>query len=192
MTRLNYCPECGDALELNFIENEPRGPGFCRRCGVLRRDNPMVVVTCFVAFGKRLLFVQRNLEPRRGRWAIPGGFLERGEGLAEGAARELYEEAGVLLRPEQLQIYMTGSITFLNQVYVGFRATVDTDYCRPGRESMACRYFSRDECPWDQLAYPQVNDAKRIAFDELETGTFDVWHGEMTEDHYVLRAVSCR
>tara|TARA_R110001599_G_scaffold353885_1_gene602463 strand:- start:35228 stop:35347 length:120 start_codon:yes stop_codon:yes gene_type:complete len=39
--------------------------------------------------------VQRNLEPKRGLWAIPGGYLESGETLAEGAARELREEAGV-------------------------------------------------------------------------------------------------
>ena len=88
----------------------------------------MVVVTCFVACGKRLLWVQRDLEPKRGDWAIPGGYLESGETLAEGAARELHEEAGILLPPEQLQLYMTGTITFINQVYVAFRATVDTDF----------------------------------------------------------------
>ena len=59
----------------------------------------MVVVTAFVACGDKLLWVKRALEPQRGLWAIPGGFLEAGETLAQGAARELREEAGVVLPP---------------------------------------------------------------------------------------------
>ena len=82
-------------------------------------------MTTFVALGKSLLWAQRGLEPQRGKWGIPGGFLELGETLAEGAARELHEETGIVVPPEQLQLYMTGSITFINQVYVGFRATVN-------------------------------------------------------------------
>lgn len=190
MTKFSYCPECGDTLEPHVVGGETRRHWFCRRCGVARHNHPLVVVTCFIACDDRLLFVQRDLEPRRGMWAIPGGYLESGETLAEGASRELHEEAGVLVPPQQLQLYMTGSITFINQVYVGFRATVDTDYCHPGRESLACRYFTRAECPWDKVAYPEVNNAKEQAYDDLESGLFDVWQGEMTESLYTLRAVS--
>jgi ADP-ribose pyrophosphatase YjhB (NUDIX family) len=173
-----------------MVAGEPRNHWFCQRCGVAHHDHPLVVVTCFVGCDKRLLWVQRNLQPRRGLWAIPGGYLERGETLAEGAARELHEEAGVLLPAEQLQLYMTGSITFINQVYVAFRATVDTDYCAPGPESQACAYLSRAECPWDQVAYPQVNDSIERAYADLDSGRFDIWQAEMTENRYDLRPVS--
>jgi len=149
----------------------------------------MVVVTCFVACGDRLLWVQRNLEPKRGLWAIPGGFLESGETLAQGAARELYEEAGVLLPPERLQLYMTGTITFINQVYVAFRATADTVDCHPGVESQACGFFSRADCPWTRVAYPEVNDSIVRAYDDLDSGRFGVWEAEMSESRYELRAV---
>jgi ADP-ribose pyrophosphatase YjhB (NUDIX family) len=149
----------------------------------------MVVVTCFVACGERLLWVQRDLEPKRGFWAIPGGYLESGETLAEGAARELHEEAGVLLPPEQLQLYMTGTITFINQVYVAFRATVEREDVNPGVESIAAGFFSRQDCPWDQVAYPEVNDSINQAYDDLESGSFGVWQAQMTTGGYVLRAV---
>jgi 8-oxo-dGTP pyrophosphatase MutT (NUDIX family) len=151
---------------------------------------PRIVVTTFIAHGNRLLWVQRGLQPERGKWAIPGGFLEVGETLAEGAARELREEAGIVVPPDQLQLYMTGSITFINQVYMGFRATVDTDVCSPGVESMACGFYTRQECPWDEVAYPQVNDSIRQAYDDLDSGSFDVWQAEMTESHYKLLPVS--
>ncbi len=73
--------------------------------------------------------------------------MERGETLAEAAARELHEESGVLLPADQLQLYMTGTITFINQVYIAFRARVDTDYCLAGPESLDCGFLFEGGVP---------------------------------------------
>mgnify|MGYP001815172973 CR=1 FL=1 len=187
---MNFCPECAGPLMPHVVGGELRGHSYCARCQAPRYDYPMIVVTSFVACGDKLLWVQRNLQPQRGKWAIPGGFLENGETLAQGAARELREEAGVMLAPEQLQLYMTGTITFINQIYVAFRATVVEPVCDPGMESMACAYFARDECPWDEVAYPQVNDSILQAYDDLDRGLFDIWQAEMTESRYELKPVA--
>jgi ADP-ribose pyrophosphatase YjhB (NUDIX family) len=187
---MNFCPDCGGPLLRHVIAGEQRNHWICQRCQALHYDSPRVVVTAFVACGDRLLWVQRAQPPQLGKWAIPGGFLECGETLAEGAARELYEEAGVILPPGNMQLYMTGSITFINQMYAGFRATVATDSCQPGIESLDCRFFARDECPWDEVAYPQVNDSIRQAYDDLASGSFDVWQAQMTEGRYELLPVS--
>jgi 8-oxo-dGTP diphosphatase len=187
---MTFCPDCGGPLQRHIVRGEPRNHWFCPRCRVEHHDFPRVVVTAFVSCGDRLLWVQRAQPPQRGKWAIPGGFLEQGETLAEGAARELQEEAGIVLPPERLQLYMTGSITFINQVYMGFRAVVESDQCAPGVESLACRFFTRAECPWEQLAYPQVNDSIRQAYDDLDSGDFAVWQAQMTQSHYELRPVS--
>ena len=185
-----FCPHCGAPLSRHVVGGEARNHWICTACQTLHYDYPMIVVTCFVANDERLLWVQRGIEPRRGSWAIPGGFMEQGECLAEAAARELHEEAGILLPPEQLQLYMTGTITFINQVYVAFRARVDTDYCRPGRESMDCGFFSRADCPWESVAYPEVNDSIEQAYADLQSGRFDVWQAEMTEGRYDFWSVS--
>ena len=190
MPELRFCAECGGPLSPRLIAGEPRNHLYCSRCEIPCHDSPMVVVTSFVAWQDKLLWVQRGLEPQRGKWAIPGGFMENGETLAEGAARELHEEAGVLLPPDQLQLYMTGTITFINQIYMGFRARVDSPDCDPGVESMACGFFARDECPWDDVAYPQVNDSILQAYNDLDSGNFDVWQAEMTENRYELKPVS--
>jgi NADH pyrophosphatase NudC (nudix superfamily) len=190
LPNINFCPECGGPLLPHLVGGEQRNHYFCQRCQAPHYNHPMIVVTAFVAHADRLLWVQRDLQPQRGKWAIPGGFLENGETLAEGAARELHEEAGILLQPGQLQLYMTGTITFINQVYVGFRATVDTVNCDPGVESMDCRFYTRQDCPWDEVAYPQVNDSILQAYDDLQSGTFEVWQAEMTESRYELRPVS--
>lgn len=190
MSGTRYCPECGAVLARHVVGGETRNHWICTACSALHHDFPMIVVTAFVACEERLLWVQRGIEPQLGQWAIPGGFMEQQETLAQGAARELHEEAGVLLPPEQLQLYMTGTITFINQVYVAFRARVDTDFCEPGPESQACGFFSRDECPWLDVAYPQVNDSIEQAYADLESGRFDVWQAEVTEGRYDFWSVS--
>ena len=177
-------------MERHVVGGEVRNHWFCQGCQAPHYDHPMVVVTCFVACDKRLLWVQRDLQPKRGFWAIPGGYLEGGETLAAGAARELHEEAGILLPPEQLQLYMTGTITFINQVYVAFRATVDTQFFLAGEESQDCGFFAREDCPWDQVAYPEVNETIVQAYDDLDSGSYDVWQAEMTESRYDFRSVS--
>jgi 8-oxo-dGTP diphosphatase len=73
---------------------------------------------------------------------------------------------------------------------VGFRASVDTEFCLPGEESLACGFFSRQECPWGQVAYPQVNATIEQVYDDLASGEFDVWQAEMTETRYDFLPVS--
>lgn len=69
---------------------------FCSRCGLPLYENP-VPATCVVVLddGKGLLLVKRSVEPKKGWWCLPGGFLELGESPEEGALRELMEETGV-------------------------------------------------------------------------------------------------
>ncbi|MEM9255674.1 MAG: NUDIX domain-containing protein [Pseudomonadota bacterium] len=189
MKDFNFCSECGEPLLPRVVAGEVRRHAYCQRCQSPCYQHAQIVVTVFVACGQRLLWIQRDLEPQRGKWAIPGGFLERGETLAEGAARELREEAGVCLEADKLSLYMTGTITFINQVYVGFRATIDEPVCHPGVESMDCGFFSSSECPWEALAYPQVNNSIRQAYADLEQGRFSIWQAEMTDSNYRLEPV---
>jgi ADP-ribose pyrophosphatase YjhB (NUDIX family) len=162
---------------------------FCDACQQPRYEHPSVMLTCFISCEDKLLWIQRKLEPRSGFWAIPGGFMEAGESLAAGAARELFEETGIELNPADLDFYMTGTITFINQVYVAFRACVEQASCEAGAEALAAAFFSREECPWDEVAYPEVNDAIRRAYDDLEQGSFGIYQAQMTQEMYRLDPV---
>jgi len=190
LSQPRFCHECGQPTEPFVRGDEQRNHRFCAHCGEPRYQHPMIVVTSFVAWEDRLLWVQRDIEPKRGMWAIPGGYLERGETLAQGAARELREEAGIALPPEQLNLYMIGTLTFINQIYIAFRAAVDCGYYQAGPESQACGFFSRQECPWDQVAYPEVNVTVEQAYDDLAQGKFGVWHTEMTSERLDFLPVS--
>ena len=134
--QLNFCSQCGRPTHRESVEGLKRTRISCPHCHLEFHRHPEVLVTCFVSCGQRLLWLRRNLEPKRGLWAIPGGFREPGETLAEAAAREVLEETGVHLDPAQLCFYMTGTITFIHQVYIAFRGRVDNTACAPGSEEI--------------------------------------------------------
>ncbi len=176
---LNFCSECGVALD-----DAEAVPGHRRRCrnGHLNTPaGPKILVACFINCGPRLLWMRRANQPRAGFWAIPAGFMESGETLREAAARELREETCVDIDPERLTPYMIGSISYISEVYVSFRATVDSTDCGCGMESTEVGFFSRDELDWDNVAYPSANEAVLQAYSEAEQNRFGIYHGIFTE-----------
>lgn len=176
-------------MDIREVAGERRNHWICRRCDLIDYDSPKIVVKCFVFHGKRLLWAQRGIEPCYGLWAIPGGFLEAGESLVEGAAREVYEETGIRLAVDQLKFYMTGAVSFINQLHIAFRTSVDSDFCQPGVESLECGFFTREACPWDAMAYPEVEAAMVQAYDDVERGTFATWQAELGPAGYERRPI---
>ena len=72
----------------------------------------------------RILICKRAIEPRRGYWTIPAGFMENGETLQQAAARESQEEA--LADVEIGSLLSIVHVTHAHQVHVFFRATLQT------------------------------------------------------------------
>jgi 8-oxo-dGTP diphosphatase len=72
-----------------------RGGGPLGKEGRRYPDRPIVGVLAVVMRGDRVLVVRRANPPMPGRWGFPGGVLELGETVAQGAMRELFEETGI-------------------------------------------------------------------------------------------------
>jgi len=70
-----------------------------RRAARRYPERPIVAVLAVVLRGERALIVQRAQQPNAGRWGFPGGVLELGETVGEGAMRELTEETGIVAEP---------------------------------------------------------------------------------------------
>jgi ADP-ribose pyrophosphatase YjhB (NUDIX family) len=136
-------------------EGDDRERAVCDTCGFVDYQNPRVIVGSVVAVGEAVLLCRRAIEPRRGFWTLPAGFLELNETIEEGAAREAWEEARARIAIEG--ILGVFSISRIGQVQVIFRAEFDGPVTySAGPESEDVRLFTFDTIPWDGIAFPSV------------------------------------
>jgi ADP-ribose pyrophosphatase YjhB (NUDIX family) len=117
---------------------------------------------------------RRAIEPRRGFWTIPAGYMEERETPAEGAMREAWEEAKAKIEIQRLlAVY---SVARISQVQLIFRANLASPDFAPGIESLETKLFAWEEIPWDALAFPSVHWAlkhHREAGGRDESAPFD-------------------
>lgn len=133
-------------------------------CPHVHYQNPLVVVGCIVERDDEVLLCRRAIEPARGRWTIPAGFLELGETMAAGAMRETWEEAGA--KVEILAPHSHLELTHIGQLHVTFRARLLDDAIAPGEESLECAFFRAEQVPWSELAFPAGIFTLRLLFED--------------------------
>lgn len=130
----------------------------CPECGFIEYENPKVVVGSVVTKDGRVLLCRRAIDPRKGFWTLPAGYMELQETAEAGARREAQEEAGCAIAIDGvLAIY---SIPRLSQVQIIFRARLASEFAA-GPESLEVALFGWDEVPWSDLAFPSVHWALR-------------------------------
>ncbi|MBI5164269.1 MAG: NUDIX hydrolase [Magnetospirillum sp.] len=135
-------------------EGDDRERLVCGACGYVVYDNPKVIVGAICGFGERTLLCRRGIEPQRGFWTMPVGYMELHETTEQGAQREVWEEAGARVEIDGLlAVY---SIPEISQVHMIYRAHMLTPDFAAGPESLEVGLFAWDEIPWDDLAYPNV------------------------------------
>jgi ADP-ribose pyrophosphatase YjhB (NUDIX family) len=126
----------------------------CRQCGHVLYENPKIIVGAICGFGGRYLLCRRAIEPRRGFWTMPAGYMELEETAEQGALREVWEEARARVEIDALlAIY---SMPSLGQVHMIYRAVMTSAECAAGPESEEVALFRWEDIPWNDLAYPNV------------------------------------
>ncbi len=138
-------------------DDRPRA--VCADCGFIAYVNPKIVVGSVVVDADRVLLCRRAIEPRRGFWTLPAGFLEEGETAEAGAAREAREEACAEIAIEGLlAVY---SVARISQVQLMFRARMAAPGIAAGPESLDVAWVGWDDIPWSDLAFATVAWALR-------------------------------
>ncbi|MFP6731120.1 MAG: NUDIX hydrolase [Alphaproteobacteria bacterium] len=127
----------------------------CETCGFIHYKNPVVVVGSVCVWQDKFLLCRRAIEPRRGYWTIPAGYLELEESTAEGAAREALEEACARIEIDALlAVY---DIPRISQVQIFYAAHLASPDVAPGVESLETKLLDWADIPWDDLAFPSVH-----------------------------------
>jgi ADP-ribose pyrophosphatase YjhB (NUDIX family) len=153
-----FCPACGEPVTARRLEPDHRPRLVCPNGHVTWRNPRMVVGTLPVA-GGRVHLARRDIEPARGRWSYPGGFLELGESAQEGARRETEEETQLLV--EVGRLVGAYSRPHAGVVTLIYEASVVGGEPLPGAETSEVRIFGPDEIPWDDLAFSTTASALR-------------------------------
>lgn len=169
---MKYCADCGTPVEFRIPEGDDRARYACPACGRIHYQNPKLVVGCLAEADDGILLCRRAIEPRRGFWTLPAGFMENGESVEEAAARETAEEANA--RVEILSLFSVVSLPHISQVYMLFRGRLLGEDFSPGHETLEVRLFREQAIPWQELAFPSIAHTLELYFEDRGRGDFEL------------------
>jgi len=165
---MKFCSLCGSPVTSIVPAGDNRNRFVCPSCKHIHYQNPLMVVGCVAHWENKILMCRRAIEPRKGFWTVPAGFMENDETVAEGAARETQEEA--------LATVTTGSLVAMvdvvhaRQVHLFVRGQMDTPDYGAGEESLVTELIEEADMPWHDIAFPSVEFALRKYFEDRAKG----------------------
>ena len=147
MKKLIYCSKCGGENSFGKIDGGTRY--HCASCKTIHYQNPKPTATLILPKKDTILLVRRAFEPEKGSWSLPGGFLELGETLEQGAKRELKEETN--LNGEVVKLL--GTCSHFNSVFgdillIGMTMDINNwEELKTGDDAYDATFFNIKECP---------------------------------------------
>ena len=179
---MKFCSECGSKVSLQTVAGDTRQRFVCDGCAKTHYQNPNVLVAAYVCVGDKVLWIRRGTPPAVGKWAMPGGFMERGETPEAAAARELEEETGITVSADQMVLTSVSSILNMAQTHLVFRCHLDDkpDFCETD-EATECGWVDEDSLPWDELAFPTIEPHVRPIYRWLRNGNYGIRIGFIDE-----------
>lgn len=179
-TRHQFCRMCGTKMELAIPQGEASWRHMCGNCGYIDYFNPKMVVGCIVEHEGKILLCKRAIDPCKGKWTLPAGYMELKESSAEGAARETWEEANCQV--EILAPYSHFDIPIIGQAYILFRAKLAAPFTfSPGVETLETTFFQPDDIPFDQIAFSSISLALQYYVEDMQQGQYRIHHGVVSK-----------
>jgi ADP-ribose pyrophosphatase YjhB (NUDIX family) len=171
---IKHCRVCGATVDYRLPDDgDTKLRAVCSACDTVHYENPLNVVGTLPTWGDdgaQVLLCKRNIEPRKGKWTLPAGFMELDETTREGAARETVEEAGAAF--EMLDLFALMNVARVGQVHLFYRARLLHTNFDPGTETMEAKLFSEADIPWDEIAFRTVRETLVRYFADRRAGAF--------------------
>ena len=156
---VRFCPLCGGALARRPLPPEGKIEPVCTQCEFVFYLNHKVVAGTIPEADGQVLLTRRAINPARGKWTFPGGFVEWGEPVEAAAVRETWEETG-------LQVALRGLVGVYSYpsspiVIVVYQAAVTGGTLTTCHENDCVEWVAPAKIPWDALAFPSTEEALR-------------------------------
>ena len=148
-----FCPRCGGSLA------RAGGHLTCEQCAEPYWANSIPATQGILERDGRVLLARRAIEPRKGYWDLPGGFLEEAEHPVEGLKREFLEETGLVVEPVELLRVDIEPYDERFVLSVTWIVTADGEP-HPADDVAALHWFAPDDLP--EMAFPGQNDVLRL------------------------------
>jgi mutator protein MutT len=152
-----FCPVCGGPLAMRMLKAGEPPRLQCERCEFVLYLNPKVAAGAIIALDGRVVLLRRAVDPEKGKWVFPGGFVDRGETVHGAAVRETREEVNLDVEVTRLVgVYSYPGNEVAIVVYAA--RAVGGELCA-GDECLEVRTFAPDEIPWGELAFQSTREA---------------------------------
>ncbi len=174
---MKYCSHCGSTVSHKVPPGDNLPRFVCDKCQTVHYQNPKIIAGCIPEWNNKVLLCKRAIEPRYGLWTLPAGFMENLETAPQGAAREAIEEANASVI--NLSLFCTFSIPHISQVYMMFRGELKDGQASAGDESLEVDLFSEENIPWNELAFPVIQETLLLYFKDKKAGKFEVHSGDI-------------
>lgn len=169
---IRYCKDCGSEVAYRLPDDGDTKPrAVCTGCHAVHYENPINVVGTVPHWEDKVLLCKRNIEPRKGKWTLPAGFMELGETTEQGALREMVEEAGAQAQIQPL--FAVLNVVPAGQVHFFYRAQLlNTEFTPCPSETMEICLFAENEIPWDEIAFDTVKQTLKYYFADYHRGSY--------------------
>jgi ADP-ribose pyrophosphatase YjhB (NUDIX family) len=156
---MKFCSACGHPVASRIPAGDHLPRFVCESCETIHYENPRIIAGCIPEWQGKILLCRRAIEPRRGFWTPPAGFMENGEGVQDAAAREAQEEA--LADVEIGSLVSIVNVIRAHQVHIFFRARLHSTNFGVGPESLEVALYDEKDIPWPEIAFATVEFALR-------------------------------
>jgi ADP-ribose pyrophosphatase YjhB (NUDIX family) len=148
----NFCPRCATVLEMRPSAGPDPDRPTCPACGFVHYENPAPTVQAWIGRDGAYLALERNQEPLKGAWNLPGGFVEPNESGPEAIQREVHEETGLEIADLELigifaSAYGDPDGDGQRILDIAYRCRHAGGNCALSDESSDARWFPLDEFP---------------------------------------------
>lgn len=162
MKKNSHCSFCGAA----FAEGQS-WPRTCQSCSNITYINPVPVSVVLLPVDGGLLTIRRGIEPRKGTLALPGGFINYGESWQQAGARELLEETGITISPNEISVFQVLSAPDGTVLIFGLaqpQTAADLPEFAPTDETSECVIVTKVE----PLGFPLHTQVLKEYFSKME------------------------